>query len=209
MAIGVSCRTCGARRSVPDDQVCLGVRCRKCDTFMEAERVANLDDQYWGLARKRKHDRSGGLIKWTVCFLLPSLFFGVPLITWAWVAAKDDVVSFIFPLIIIIMIVDIAVQLASWWTIFEKADEPGWAAIVPIYNFVVTLRVVGKPFWWLFLFLIPVVNVVLMIFVMVELARRFGKGMLFTVGLILLPDVFRVILAFDSSKYKEPAPVWD
>jgi hypothetical protein len=45
--------------------------------------------------------------------------------------------------------------------IFAKANKPGWAAIIPIYNMIVLLEVVGRPFWWILLKLIPCVNIVI------------------------------------------------
>jgi len=90
------------------------------------------------------------------------------------------------------------------WRVFSKAGKPGWAAIVPFYNVIVELEIVGKPWYWLLLMLIPVVNVVLGIIVMVRMAKVFGKGGGFAVGLVLLPFIFLPILAFDSSTYLGP-----
>jgi hypothetical protein len=87
------------------------------------------------------------------------------------------------------------------WTIYTKAGKPGWASIIPIYNIVVLLEIVKKPIWWLVLLMIPLVNVVIAILIMIELAKVFGKDGGFTVGLILLPYVFYPILAFGDAKY--------
>ena len=87
------------------------------------------------------------------------------------------------------------------WKIYTKAGKPGWACLIPIYNIVVLLEIVKKPIWWLLLMLIPVVNVVIAILIMIELAKVFGKDGGFTVGLILLPYVFYPILAFGDAKY--------
>ena len=46
------------------------------------------------------------------------------------------------------------VFIASNWRVFSKAGEPGWAAIVPIYNILVLLRIAGKPAWWIILLII-------------------------------------------------------
>ena len=35
--------------------------------------------------------------------------------------------------------------LGGYWRVFDKAGEPGWAALIPIYNVVVLCRVVGRP----------------------------------------------------------------
>lgn len=89
--------------------------------------------------------------------------------------------------------------------VFTKAGKPGWAAFVPIYNLVVLLEVVGRPLWWLVLFLVPGVNVVALIIVMHDLSKSFGHDVGFTIGLILLGLVFTWILWLGSSTYRGPA----
>jgi len=95
----------------------------------------------------------------------------------------------------------------SHWMVFQKAGKPGWAAIVPIYNGVVLMRVAGKPGWWLALYLIPIVDIVVAYQVNVALARNFGKSKGFGVGLLLLPFVFFPILADGDGKYLEAPAV--
>lgn len=41
------------------------------------------------------------------------------------------------------------------WKVFEKAGQPGWAAVVPVYNLIVLLRVAQRPLWWVILYPIP------------------------------------------------------
>ena len=94
--------------------------------------------------------------------------------------------------------------LASVWKIFAKAGKPGWAAIIPIYNWVILLEIVGRPVWWIVLLLIPCVNIVIMCILAVELAKSFGKDVAFAIGLILLGVVFIPILGFGSAKYQGP-----
>lgn len=55
----------------------------------------------------------------------------------------------------IIYLAIIVLMIASMWKVFTKAGKPGWAAIVPIYNIIVLLQIVGRPTWWIILFLIP------------------------------------------------------
>ena len=91
--------------------------------------------------------------------------------------------------------------LASWWKIFTKAGKPGWAAIIPIYNLVVLLEVVNRPIWWIILLFIPVVNVVVGIILANDLARAFGKGVGWTIGLIFLGFIFFPLLGFGSDPF--------
>ena len=111
------------------------------------------------------------------------------------------VVFFLFYLAIIILMI------ASIWTIFSKAGKPGWTAIIPIYNVIVLLEIVGKPWWWLLLMCIPIVNIVLLIIVIHRLSLSFGHEGGFTLGLIFLGIIFFPILGFGSSKYIGPGGV--
>jgi len=92
--------------------------------------------------------------------------------------------------------------LASLWILFVKADEPGWASIMPIYNIVVLLKISGKPWWWILLYFIPIVSIVIAIIHMIALAEAFGKGAGFGIGLAFLGFIFLPILAFGDADYE-------
>ena len=104
----------------------------------------------------------------------------------------------------IIWLAVVGVMVASMWKVFVKAGQPGWAAIVPIYNLIVLLKIAGKPSWWLFLFMIPVANFVVAYLVIVSLAKSFGKGTGFGLGLLFLGPVFYPILGFGDATYVGP-----
>ncbi len=108
--------------------------------------------------------------------------------------------------VMLFWLVILVLSIVACWKVFTKAGKPGWASIIPFYNIYVLLTIVGKPGWWLLLFFIPLVNLVIGIIVAIELAKCFGKGGGFAVGLILLPFIFMLILAFGSAKYVPPAP---
>lgn len=113
--------------------------------------------------------------------------------------AAIGAVGFIVYLAFIVLIV------ASMWKLFVKAGKPGWAAIVPIYNIIVLLEVIGRPVWWIVLFLIPFVNMIVGIIASIDLAKSFGKGTGFGLGLIFLGPIFLPMLAFGSAQYRGPA----
>jgi hypothetical protein len=96
------------------------------------------------------------------------------------------------------------ITVVSLWIVFTKAGKPGWACIIPIYNVIVLLEIVGKPWWWLLLMLIPVVNIVIAVMVYHNLSLSFGQGVGFTIGLLLLSFVFLPILAFGEMEYIGP-----
>ncbi len=104
-------------------------------------------------------------------------------------------------IMIVVYIALIVFFIICYWKVFTKAGKPGWAAIVPIYNIIVLLEIVGKPVWWFLLMLIPCVNIVIAVLVTIELAKVFGKSTGFAVGLILLPFIFIPILAFGDAEY--------
>lgn len=95
--------------------------------------------------------------------------------------------------------------IASGWKIFEKAGQPGWAVLIPIYNGIIMLKIIGKPWWWIFLMMIPYVGIVWVIWSINLLAKSFGKSEGFTVGLVLLGIVFYPMLAFGDAEYQGPA----
>jgi len=106
--------------------------------------------------------------------------------------------------LIVILAISVVIIIAQW-KIYEKAGKPGWAVLIPIYNLIVLLEIVGKPLWWIFLFLIPFVNIIFGIWVTNLLSKSFGKDEAFTVGLILLGIIFYPILGFGDAKYIGPA----
>ena len=94
------------------------------------------------------------------------------------------------------------VMIAAMWKVFEKAGEPGWAAIIPLYNIIILLKIAGKPAWWFLLFIVPVVNFVIAIIVALAIARNFGKGTGFGLGLAFLGIIFYPVLAWGDARYQ-------
>lgn len=94
---------------------------------------------------------------------------------------------------------------ASVWRVFTKAGKPGWASIIPIYNTIVMLQIAGRPVWWILLCLIPLVNIVIWIIIMIDVAKSFGQGAGFGIGLALLGFIFFPILAWGDAQYLGPA----
>lgn len=115
---------------------------------------------------------------------------------------QDDYSSSNFVIFVVIVVV---IYLAAQWRIYEKAGKPGWAAIIPIYNYLVLLEIVGKPWWWLLLMLIPGVNIIFAVWVVNLLSKSFGQNEGFTIGLIFLSIIFYPMLAFGNYEYKGPA----
>tara|TARA_B100000963_G_scaffold359976_1_gene389098 strand:+ start:6233 stop:6649 length:417 start_codon:yes stop_codon:yes gene_type:complete len=110
----------------------------------------------------------------------------------------------IFALLLLVII------LVASWKIFIKAERPGWALLIPFYNIYVFTQILCRPKWWVVLYffgIVPFAGSFAVLFVSVvdsiRLAKLFGKTPAFGVGLILLPFIFYLILAFGNATYCE------
>ena len=96
----------------------------------------------------------------------------------------------------------VVVAIVGMWKVFTKAGQPGWACIIPIYGTLVLLRIIGKPWWWLLMMIIPFVNIIYAIWAVNLLSKSFGKSEGYTVGMIFLPFIFYPMLGFGSAEYQ-------
>ncbi len=108
--------------------------------------------------------------------------------------------------VFVVYLAIVVVVIAGIWRAFEKAGAPGWAAIIPIYNVYVMVKMADKEGWWVILFLIPLVNLVVGFIVFEVIARKFGKTSGFAIGMLLLGFVFWPMLGFGDAEW-EAAPV--
>ncbi|CAG0976460.1 hypothetical protein PHYC_01529 [Phycisphaerales bacterium] len=121
---------------------------------------------------------------------------------WAGILAQSNGDAAGGMIIVIVYLAILVLVIAGFWKVFTKAGQPGWACLIPIYNTYVLLKVVNRPWWWLLLLLIPIVSLIIAILVMVDLAKSFGKGVGFALGLIFLGFIFIPILGFGSAQYQ-------
>ena len=106
---------------------------------------------------------------------------------------------------IITYLLVVVLYIIAEWKIFTKAGKPGWAVLIPIYNVIVMLEIIGKPWYWIFLFMIPIVNIIFIIWATNLLSKSFGHDVGFTLGLIFLGFIFVMILGLGDSRYVGPA----
>jgi hypothetical protein len=95
------------------------------------------------------------------------------------------------------------------WKVYAKAGKPGWGVLVPIYNMYLLCKISNRPGWWLLLMIIPLVNIIIIFIIYIDLAKVFGKGTGFGIGLIFLSFIFVPILGYGSAQYvgaSTPAP---
>jgi hypothetical protein len=108
-----------------------------------------------------------------------------------------------FPVSILLAVLAACLMIiVGHWIIFQKAGQAGWKCLIPFYNMYVLMEISGKPGWWMFLLFVPLVGIVILLFALLSLAKKFGRSELFGVGLLLLPMIFYPVLAFGGSEYE-------
>ena len=105
-----------------------------------------------------------------------------------------------FELLLVLAITGVVV--AGFWKTFAKAGEPGWAAIIPIYNLYVLIKVSGNAWWWLILMFVPIINIFAQAKISIDVAKKFGQGILFGLGLMVLSFIFYPLLGFGNYQYQ-------
>ena len=127
-------------------------------------------------------------------------------------AVTAGILAFIAAFAFVIIAVAIVTAIGMWKA-FEKAGQPGWAAIIPIYNLVVMFRLGGQSGWFalaILLNLIPFIGGLawlgIVVWNHVNISKRFGQGVGFAIGLVFLAPIFWLILGFGSSKYVAEQP---
>ena len=91
------------------------------------------------------------------------------------------------------------VFLVGMWKTFVKAGQPGWACIVPIYNFIVMMQVAGQPLWMILGLFVPVLNFITLGWIYFNVSKRFGGGI--GTAILLFFGIGWLILGFGAAKY--------
>lgn len=115
----------------------------------------------------------------------------------------------IFEILIYLMLV---IHLVTLPKIFEKGGiKETWKGYIPVYNYIVWLKLIKKPWWWIFFGIVPLVNLVVMVAIHVETARLFSKfSPKDTVLSILLPWYYIPFLAFKEENKITGEPIeWE
>lgn len=116
--------------------------------------------------------------------------------------AADDMAAYIGGFLGLMIAV---VIIAGAWKVFTKAGQPGWAVLIPIYNYYIVTKIAGRPWWWLLLAIVPIVNIIVAVVLLNDVSKSFGRGIGTTLGLIFLPAIFYVILGFGDAQYQGPS----
>lgn len=117
--------------------------------------------------------------------------------------ANNPGLSALFFGIIIFSAILIIIMLISYWKMFKKAQKPGWATLIPIYNFIIMLEIAGMSWVYILLLFIPVANLIVLIIMNMKIATKFKKSSAFGIGMTFIPIIFIPILAFSDETVEE------
>ena len=118
-------------------------------------------------------------------------------------AANSSIVGGMFVFMVIMWIISIiigVIGIVSLWKIFKKAGKPGWAALIPFYNYYVMCEIAEKQWWHVLLLFVPIAQIYSLFVVYDGVSKKFGKSTGFSVGMLFLPYVFLPILAFSDAQ---------
>ena len=133
-------------------------------------------------------------------------------------------------ILIIAIIVLYVLFVIAEWKILTKAGEKGWKSLIPVYNVYISHHIVGMSHIWFILEVVTwIIEVILelvnglpswtalvfgiftAVFTLVselihilKMCSCFGKGTAFKIGMILIPDLFFLIIAYGRSEYQKP-----
>ena len=86
---------------------------------------------------------------------------------------------------IFFLVIQVLHGLATW-KLYVKAGRKAWEAFVPVYNAVILMKIINRPWWWVILLFVPIVNLIMFPVVWVETARSFGKNSYLDTALAVL-----------------------
>ncbi|WP_340073911.1 signal peptidase I [Leptobacterium sp. I13] len=69
-----------------------------------------------------------------------------------------------------------AVHFIGTWKLYKKAGRQAWEALIPIYNAYILMKIINRPWWWVILLFIPIINVIMFPVIWVETIRSYGKN---------------------------------
>ena len=111
-------------------------------------------------------------------------------------------------LILFILIIPalFTIPFAFCWKQFEAAGQKGVYSIIPYFNIFVMLKIIRKhkKFWWWFFIIFPYINIFMLLLMLVELGKCFGKFKVWEEFMAaILPFIFFPLIVKDA-KYQEP-----
>ncbi len=108
--------------------------------------------------------------------------------------------------VIIVFLIFFLACVAGMYGVFQKAGQPGWKMLIPVYNLYIWVKIAGKPMWWIVFLLVPYINIFMIMLLFVELLKGFNRD---TIGAqvlcILFPFAYLPFIGFNKDTFTEPS----
>lgn len=75
--------------------------------------------------------------------------------------------------VLVFLIVQV-IHFLGTWKMYVAAGRKAWEAAIPLYNAVVLMKIINRPWWWVILLFIPIINLIMFPVTWVETQRSFG-----------------------------------
>jgi signal peptidase I len=79
----------------------------------------------------------------------------------------------IVDILILILIVQV-IHFLGTWKLYKRAGRSSWQAAIPVYNAIILFGIIKRPWWWIILMFIPIVQLLMFPVIWVETAKSFG-----------------------------------
>lgn len=124
-----------------------------------------------------------------------------------------------FTIILSILFLFAVIKVLTFWFILEKGGQPGWASLIPFYQYYAFITVCKIPpvlcgiFFATYMStyimpekIAPTVSLILLVIMhstcSMSLAKVYGRDYMFGMGLIFMPLVFYPILGLGNYEYE-------
>ena len=180
-----------------DDTEVLG---REEDPVQREPRRHSVVDKLQEVARKESRDRAGPRPRKGLLILLILVTTAVSL--GIVIGLTQESPLRVIPEMVVLLTV-LFIGQGGAWLVYEKADISGWLSLVPVVNVWYLHEIAGvwKPL--IVVWLIPFLNLIIMFVVFYGVARNFGRGVVFALGLMFAPVIFFPMLGFGNFEYRD------
>ena len=72
------------------------------------------------------------------------------------------------------------------WKLYKLCGYKSYLAFIPIYNAIILMKIINRPWWWVILLFIPIINLLIIPVIWVETIRSFGKNKFIDTFLVLI-----------------------
>jgi len=72
------------------------------------------------------------------------------------------------------------------WKLYKLCGYKSYLAFIPVYNAIILMKIINRPWWWVILLFIPIINLLIIPVIWVETIRSFGKNKFIDTFLVII-----------------------